>query len=126
LTGLVGPTVPDLRGLFLRGFGSQSFGQNNGSNIGTTITTHQSGLLGRIQGDAIREIAGGGAVGFDTLAGAEMSGPFYSSPATGRVAGTSGAYLASRQSMAVSRVVPTDNENRPVNTAVRYFIRALK
>jgi hypothetical protein len=50
---LVGPVVPDLRGLFLRGLGSRSFNSGGFGNI-----VHSSSPLGQIQGDAIRNIAG--------------------------------------------------------------------
>lgn len=30
LSALIGPQVPDLRGLFLRGYGSQVYAQDNG------------------------------------------------------------------------------------------------
>ena len=51
LVGVVGSTVPDYRGLFLRGQGSQS-----SYHYGTV--THSSAGLGQLQGDAIREIWG--------------------------------------------------------------------
>ena len=34
LFALMGGQVPDLRGLFLRGYGAQSHAQNNGSTVG--------------------------------------------------------------------------------------------
>ena len=50
--------MPDLRGLFLRGHGSQTHSQNNGTEIGITTTIHSSGVLGGIQGDAARNLYG--------------------------------------------------------------------
>ena len=50
--------TPDYRGMFLRGLGSQNFSQNNGVHTGVTNTTYTSGNLGKIQGDAIRNIYG--------------------------------------------------------------------
>lgn len=47
--------VPDYRGLFLRGQGSRSFSQNNGSRAGNTSRSYSSGSLGQIQGDATME-----------------------------------------------------------------------
>lgn len=58
LFAIVGPTVPDLRGLFLRGYGSQAYAQNNGTTVGVTSTLHSSGQLGQVQGDATRRVAG--------------------------------------------------------------------
>ena len=49
LVALVGSCVPDYRGIFLRGYGSQV-----SSHYGTV--THASAGLGVLQGDAIREI----------------------------------------------------------------------
>ncbi|MBO6293933.1 MAG: tail fiber protein [Selenomonas sp.] len=45
--------VPDFRGMFLRGAGSQSFTQNNGDHIGETSRNYESGDIGSIQGDAM-------------------------------------------------------------------------
>ena len=45
LFALMGGQVPDLRGLFLRGYGAQSHAQNNGTIIGITETLHRSGIL---------------------------------------------------------------------------------
>ena len=53
LFALTGGTVPDLRGLFLRGYGSQQY--NSG---GYGVVFHASVALGQIQGDAIRNITG--------------------------------------------------------------------
>jgi hypothetical protein len=117
----VGSKVPDYRGLFLRGHGSQTHAQENGTTIGVTSTTHSSGTLGNVQGDTIRNITG------------------YVDTGTGIWSGTSGAFQpqgkADEYTVAgsqrsdfdfdASRVVPVANENRPVNTAVRYLMRAL-
>ncbi|WP_051643861.1 phage tail protein [Bilophila wadsworthia] len=51
LTSLVGSRVPDYRGIFLRGHGSQV-----STHYGTV--THTSAGLGELQGDAIRNISG--------------------------------------------------------------------
>jgi len=58
LAALRGGRTPDMRGMFLRGNGSQAHAQNNGSTVGTTTTTHESGALGQVQGDAMRNITG--------------------------------------------------------------------
>lgn len=44
----------DLRGMFIRGFGSQDFKQWNGYYYEESTTSHNSGALGEIQGDAMR------------------------------------------------------------------------
>ena len=51
LVALVGATVPDYRGIFLRGLGSQT--STHYGNV-----THSSAALGQLQGDGIREIWG--------------------------------------------------------------------
>lgn len=119
--------VPNYQGVFLRGHGSQSHRQNNGSTIGETLTNHTSGNLGVIQGDAIREIEG------TTTGFANSSGGLHGGTSDGAIyAGTraQGAALwhgAASYNIAfkAGRVVPTATENRPANIAVRYLIRAL-
>lgn len=54
----MGGNVPDYRGLFLRGRGSQVYAQDNGTTVGVTETLHASGQLGQVQGDATRGIEG--------------------------------------------------------------------
>jgi hypothetical protein len=51
------------------------------------------------------------------------TGAFYGNSFGG--AYTGGHEMGSDSLLDISRVVPTANENRPVNTAVRYFMRAL-
>jgi hypothetical protein len=114
--------VPDLRGLFLRGYGSQAYAQNNGSTVGVTSTTHSSGALGSVQGDAIREVSGRfkGEAGFF-----EFSGAFSPAEYTGYDDGSTPMTRRGGAYFNASRVTPTADEIRPVNTAVRYLIRAL-
>jgi len=112
--------VPDLRGLFLRGYGSQVYAQDNGTTVGLTSTLHASGQLGQVQGDASRPITG--RFHSDGLPGRNL-GAFYPlatsvSRGLGVVNGEYGTMFDS------SRVVPTAPENRPVNQAVRYLVRA--
>lgn len=125
--------MPDLRGLFLRGHGSQPYTQNNGVNVGVTTTLYESGALGIIQGDGMR--AGGGAKGhiYSYAGGAHCrmlsgDGIFrnigggsgrakYSGGSTGSVGGT--------LEFSMANIMPSANEIRPVNMAVRYLIRAL-
>ena len=59
--------VPNYQGMFLRGRGEQYFSQDNGGAVGTTNTRYRADDLGVIQGDAIREIAGG--IGHNSWAG---------------------------------------------------------
>ncbi|WP_422664658.1 phage tail protein [Anaeromusa acidaminophila] len=49
LAAIVGVTVPDYRGIFLRGYGSQT-----SMHYGTI--THSSASINQLQGDSIREI----------------------------------------------------------------------
>lgn len=111
-------TVPDYRGVFLRGLGSVT-----STHYGTV--QHQSNGLGELQGDAIRNIYGmvsGLDVYNDT-----WSGAFYN---PGTLDGnTIPASKIPRKfcddfAFDASRVVPTANEDRPINRAVRYFIKA--
>ena len=125
--------MPDLRGLFLRGYGSQTHFQNNGSSVGITSTTHSSGLLNEVQGDTIRDIIG------TMKSGNHMryTGPQYGGAFTSRSARANAGFSGDFGSMfpgdpvdgsdpffSAARVVPTSTENRPVNMAVRYLIRA--
>lgn len=111
-------TVPDYRGVFLRGLGSVT-----STHYGTV--RHQSSGLGELQGDAIRNIYGmvsGMDVYNDT-----WSGAFYN-PGTRDGKGIPGSYQPRKFcddfSFDASRVVPTANVDRPINRAVRYFIKA--
>ena len=104
LFALVGGRVPDFRGLFLRGVGGNSAG------------------LGVTQGDAIRNIYG-------TIAGYNggiraMGGAF--APGWNENAASAGNTfnIPCGVQFDASRIVPTAEENRPVNTAVRYLVRA--
>ncbi|WCB48180.1 shufflon system plasmid conjugative transfer pilus tip adhesin PilV (plasmid) [Nitratidesulfovibrio vulgaris] len=100
LSAVVGGVLPDYRGVFLRGRGGNA------------------APLGQLQGDAIRNITGtigwtkgGGTGAIRSDVGTQPSFDLY-----GR--GWDLAHLDA------SRVVPTASENRPVNRAVVYLIRA--
>jgi hypothetical protein len=122
--------VPDLRGLFLRGYGSHSHSQENGTTVGVTSTLHASEGLGSVQGDAVRNIAG-------MLRGSMLDNRYYSADNSSAMyfGGFCDDYTSESHSsgfqttyilqFSASRVVPTAMENRPVNTAVRYLIRTL-
>jgi len=114
LAAIVGSTVPDYQGVFLRGYGNQI----STDSFGTV--THQSESLGTLQGDAIRNITGRfyGESRFSTLSGA-----FYSTNEGD--GGYNGAGLGpTNGGFDTSLVVPTANENRPINKAVLYLIKA--
>lgn len=113
LVALIGANVPDYRGLFLRGHGSQN-------SYHYRTVTHSSAGLGQLQGDAIREIWGDiltGAVEED----AAFSGAFRSAKIGRGGDGGGGDYGIYFRA---SWVTPVAQEVRPVNRSVRYLIRA--
>ena len=115
LFAVLGGQVPDLRGVFLRGYGAQT-----SSHYGSVV--HQSGELGMVQGDAIRNITG-------SSGDSPNSGAYYYGALAGGAGGArkfAGEGLRGRSAINfdASRVVPTAEENRPVNTAVRFLVRA--
>ena len=114
----MGSQVPDLRGMFLRGYGSQAHAQNNGSTVGITTTTHSSGALGQVQGDALRPITSGGIHHFGSSGGGAFETRGYSD----QRGSNGGGSMMTR--LDTSRVVPTAEETRPVNMATRFLIRA--
>ena len=120
LFAVLGNWVPDLRGLFLRGYGSQTYAQNNGSTVGITSTMHSSGALGQVQGDGTRNVTG--TIGPSIDAGS--SGIVYRNGQSGYMLPSAAHYATAFHHIDISRVVPVANENRPVNTAGRYLIRA--
>jgi hypothetical protein len=101
--------------VFLRGHGTAT-----SSHYGAV--THQSGALGVLQGDATRRIIG--QVGLDYASFKGPSGAFTATfgPGVGIWTGTTthNQYVAFDS----SAVVPTAVENRPVNRAVVYLVRA--
>ena len=117
LVGVVGSRVPDYRGIFLRGQGSQT-----STHYGTVA--HSSAALGQLQGDGIRTIwgtfVGGDWSGHNNQGGS--SGAFWPSGNAGVQEGN--RYDQIRYSFDVSRVTPVVGEVRPVNRAVRYLIRS--
>ena len=113
---MMGAAVPNFQGLFLRGYGGQY-----SYHWGTVY--HSSDGLGILQGDAIRNITGS-IWPYNSNAYNAGTGAFYE-PVAGSGAGGSGAVLSSRSGFDASRVVPTAGEDRPVNMAVRYLVKAL-
>lgn len=115
-------TVPDYRGVFLRGLGSVT-----STHYGTV--QHQSNGLGELQGDAIRDIYGQFVV--DDLVG---SGTYHNTSHNGVFKAVASARYDAESSdktwtgfwlkFDAGYVVPTANEDRPINRAVRYFIKA--
>ena len=95
--------TPDYRGVFLRGLGGNS------------------AALGMLQSDAIRNITG-------TVHGAVEESQSYATGAFSLITSTTDGADHGKQSWGfsfdASRVVPVANENRPINKAVRYFIKA--
>lgn len=112
-------TIPDYRGLFLRGQGSQT----------VDGTVHTSPAVGTKQGDAIRNIYGSFIV--DDAIG--LGGYDYNSPPSGAFKAVKNANYDARSNgwqegwlvnFNASYVVPTAEENRPVNATVRFLIKA--
>lgn len=115
-------TVPDYRGVFLRGLGSVT-----STHYGTV--QHQSAALGTLQGDGIRNIYGRFVV--DDIVGIGGYNRQYSPNGAFKVVGSAnydarshGSWDGCLVSFNTSYVVPTANEDRPINRAVRYFIKA--
>ena len=112
--------MPDYRGIFLRGHGSQV-----STHYGTV--THASAGLGVLQGDAIREIWADMseqiAMGSSEIISGAM---YYGIPhATGaHPRGSSSSWMKRGANFYASRITPVAGEIRPVNRAVRYLIRA--
>ena len=118
LSAIVGSNVPDYRGVFLRGYGSQI-----STHYGTV--THSSAALGELQGDAIRNIYGdfsAHCIGYSLGWG---KGAFYTTLNNDREAAGEGWNNHSPDfHFSASRVVPTANENRPINKSVNWIIKA--
>lgn len=116
LASIVGANVPDYRGIFLRGLGSQT------SNHYNTVT-HSSAGLGVLQGDAIRNISGyfGGQFTFFNGAMYQLAVSFWN---RGSTPSNQAIWFEGNLGFDASRVVPTAEENRPINRAVRYLIKA--
>ena len=103
LFALIGPLVPDLRGLFLRGQGGKS------------------AALGVVQGDAIRNITGS----FGQHGSASAGGVFFRTGGCAEdIRSSYGTWSSNGVGFDLSRMVPTADENRPENQAVRYLMRA--
>jgi hypothetical protein len=94
--------LPDYRGLFLRGSGSQTFSDYGFSG------THNGGNIGDKHGDAIRQISGNhGGHDANTVA---TSGAFSNTYGANAGGGTGSGWVAD---FYASRVVPVDAVNHP-------------
>ena len=117
LVALVGSRVPDYRGIFLRGLGSQT--STHYGNV-----THSSAALGQLQGDGMREIWG-------SVSGTSNRGVF-GSACSGAFSVSGSAHGPSRDgdwsqgntlAFQASQTTPVVGEIRPVNRSVKYLIR---
>ena len=115
--------TPDYRGVFLRGYGSVT-------SYHYGAVTHYSGNLGELQGDSIRDIYGsflnnGNSNTYNGNRPGEGTGAFQAYNRIGNVGSNEGAKQdGGMYDFYASRTVPTANENRPINKAVRYLIKA--
>lgn len=106
--------TPDYRGVFLRGLGSVS-----SSHYGSVV--HSSSGLGNLQGDSIRNITGWFGISSRSQAG----GVFRHYNDNHDIEGIStGNSSTNGTNFDAARVIPVSNEIRPINKAVRYFIKA--
>ena len=82
--------------------------------------------MGYAQGDAIRNITGYGGYAEHSLhiRSGDAGGAFYYSGANNHLGSGSTDRDNQQLNFDASYVVPTANENRPINKAVRYLIRA--
>jgi microcystin-dependent protein len=111
--------LPDFRGMFLRGAGSQT-AVNYPNKGGVTNTTYSAAPLGTRQGDAIRNITGDWNTTGASYAGV-YSGAFSVYDSGSREG--SNANNGKGLNFDAGNVVPTSTENRPVNYAVNYYIK---
>ena len=108
------PTVPNYQGMFLRGAGSQTVTHGNYGSV-----SHGTSL-GQIQGDTVRnwyfvQLNPGGAGSYEGIA-------YNPGPAMGGPDGGGGSWHYVYYAPKV--MVPTSEENRPVNVGVKYLIKA--
>ena len=120
-----GNPVPlvDLQGKFIRGNGSTTINHGSYGN-----TTHTSAALGITQGDTIRNIDGtiGSSWSSDHATLDFLSGAFSVSTYNNRGDVPSyylGGLAPQIANFNASRVVPTANENRPINMSMNYIIK---
>ena len=122
-------TVPDYRGVFLRGLGTRET-----THFGNVL--HSSGNLGEIQGDAMIQLpkssfyAALGRIGSEFASEQQQSAfsctgafSYVSTYDTSMKVGNSDNW-GRKYVLDFSRAIPVANELRPINIAVRYFIKA--
>ncbi len=114
------PNTPNYKGMFLRGAGSQTV------NHGKYGSVEHETKLGEVQSDTIRNITGrySGQGAISPFFINDFSGAFVSSGTTLHTADTAAFYTGHGFMFDSSKVVPTANENRPVNVGVKYIIKA--
>lgn len=108
--------VPDYRGVFLRGHGSTN-------SFHFRVVNHQSGNLGELQGDSVRNITGT-FKSFDR-GGDSFTGVFtkdHRENAALRAGAGDDWAIIYKFDMALE--TPIDNEIRPINRAVKWIIKA--
>lgn len=122
-------TVPDYRGVFLRGLGTRET-----THFGNVV--HSSGSLGELQGDAMIQLpkssfyAALGRIGSEFASEQQQSAfsctgafSYVSTYDTSMKVGNSDNW-GRKYVLDFSRAIPVANELRPINIAVRYFIKA--
>lgn len=118
--------LPDFRGMFLRGNGKYKDGNSQLHPSFSTSTIYESESLGILQGDTIRNITGNAGLdgtltgltqGVSSINNVFKNGEYCSGSAATRGVG---GYLLNFDS---SNVVPTSDENRPINYSVNYCIK---
>ena len=119
LVALIGWNVQNYQGVFLRGYGGQT-----SYHYGTV--GHWSAGLGELQGDGIREIWGELSYlprSRDGEVGQSGSLAFWNE-GRNQWMNDAGKAPSGAMNFYASRSTPVVGEIRPVNRAVRYFIRA--
>jgi len=114
-------SVPDYQGVFLRGYGSITQTDTTYGNV-----IHSSSSLNVLQGDTIRELTGKGEVEFNGVGLVSATSGVFSSSVVSWNWDTHMDWYGARSHLSIDMAnsVPTSNENRPVNKAVHYLIKA--
>ena len=118
LVSLIGATVPNYQGVFLRGYGGQT-------SYHYGAVGHWSAGLGELQGDGIREIWGELSYlprSLDGEVGQSGSLAFWNE-GRNQWMNDAGKAPSGAMNFYASRSTPVVSEVRPVNRAVRYLIR---
>ena len=119
LVALIGGNIPNYQGVFLRGYGGQT-------SYHYGAVGHWSAALGELQGDGIREIWGELSYlprSRDGEVGQSGSLAFWNE-GRNQWMNDAGKAPSGAMNFYASRSTPVVGEVRPVNRAVRYFIRA--